>query len=647
VPAARATRPWSDVRVGGVPSGRGGDVERMFASTVTPPETFRAMAIDRDTPEFLLDATRFQTHAHIFNPLWVIKTLRKYEGAPHFLIEPLYMAVAKAGEERGSSFGRPRGAGRFELAYLAFVFSRHPDVKPWWQSAGHSIWRASGFQQRPSYALCHRRFAELEHPKIIEAMEEVAGTLIKLAVKGSDGRVGRFLHVDSTEAETHARLEHVCPEWKPCWKTKAPGSWRGGGRVSAAAGTPTVRAERHIRSADPEPEPAEVGEDTDIGDAETIERRPGRLRVKVGGCWYEVLDPTAGIRAYVTRGVLKRFWVGFYNAKAIDHFVGAPVAVRITSASTQEYYTYPDLFRSAYENTGQLPRAVVADRGYSVSYVFQHNTQLGVGSVMPWRAGKNRLTRDLEDCDTHDRHGVVRCKHCGAPTRFVSFTRTAGEKRDGSKRGPRLYAQCLTPVTPGCEARQSIGCDQSWRMLLPLWRDSPTYLALRHSHDRYERVHHHWRVRWRSGSDDHSLRPKRRGRDNQQLRANAALMIEWLMICWREHWLPDSRPLGKPDHERIKTDAGSDRVESLNVLRSDLGLDRPFGTKAKALKIGELKPVAKPAAEREEDPTEPEAPVPVGAERLLDDLDEAQPAVDPLENAAGDAAEVLLDDLPF
>ena len=68
-------------------------------------------------------------------------------------------------------------------------------------------------------------------------------------------------------------------------------------------------------------------------------------------------------------------------------------------------------------------------------------------------------------------------------------------------------------------------------MLLPLWRTDPDYLALRNSHDRYERVHHHWRVRWRSGADDHSLRPKRRGRDCQQLRASAALLIEWLMIC--------------------------------------------------------------------------------------------------------------------
>jgi hypothetical protein len=317
--------------------------------------------------------------------------------------------------------------------------------------------------------------------------------------------------------------------------------------------------------------------------------------------------------------------------------VGAPLAVRITSASTQEFITYPELFRAAFENTRALPKAVVADRGYSISYVFEHNTRLGVGSVMPWRATNQRTERAAEDCDEHDRHGIPRCRHCGAPTRFVSFTRTAG-----GNRGPRLYVQCLLPVTDGCKTRQSIGCNTNWRMLLPLWRDTPTYLALRHSHDRYERVHHHWRVRWRSGADDHSLRPKRRGLDCQQLRANAALLIEWLMICSREGWMPDNRRPGKPDPDRIIIDDGAAHVESLRELRRDLGLDRPYGSKAKALKLGDDKPLAKSYAESEEDPVEPEEP-PVVLPDLPGDED-----TEPLEAQPGrDAAEVTVDELPF
>ncbi len=631
--------PWARVDAVRAPEDLSGGsasvIEHVFAAQITVPETVRTLALDRHAPESLQDATHFKTHAHVFNGLWVIKTLRRYEKPPYSLLDPLYDAVASAAKEAGSGFGRRRGAGRFELAYLAFVFSRHPDVRPWWQQAGHSIWRAAGFKERPSYSLCQLRFAELEHPDVSAGMEQVAGRFIELAVKGSKGRVGRFLHVDSTEAETHARLEHVCPPASSCHSRVT--DWRASSRISAAATTPIVRAERHLAAESPEPDLAALRPDTEIGDAERIERKDGRLLVKVGGCWYAVLDATAGVRAYIRGTKVKRFWVGFYNAKAIDHFTGAPVAVRITSASTQEFMTYPALFAAAVQNTGQLPRAVVADRGYSVSPVFEHNTRLGVGSVMPWRAAGNRQEREMEDCDTHDRHGIVRCKHCGAPTRHISFTRTAG-----GKRGPRLYVQCLTPTTPDCERRQSIGCNVSWRMLLPLWRDSPVYLALRHSHDRYERVHHHWRVRWRSGADDHALRPKRRGLDNQQLRANAALLIEWLMICWREQWMPDSRPLGTPDPDRILVDDGTTYATSLHAFRSELGLDQPYGTNAVALGVGHQQPIGLSTTAAGEDPTEPEE-APVVPPLLPGELE------DPLENQPGrDAAEVLLDDeLPF
>jgi hypothetical protein len=124
------------------------------------------LARKRHKPEFLEGATRFKSHAHIFNGLWVIETLRRYEGEPHRLPDPLYEAVDQVAHEKANGFGRRRNGGRFELAYLAFVFSRHPDVRPWWQTAGHSIWRASGFKERPSYQLCHVRFAELEHPLV-------------------------------------------------------------------------------------------------------------------------------------------------------------------------------------------------------------------------------------------------------------------------------------------------------------------------------------------------------------------------------------------------------------------------------------------------------------------------------------------------
>jgi hypothetical protein len=52
-------------------------------------------------------------------------------------------------------------------------------------------------------------------------------------------------------------------------------------------------------------------------------------------------------------------------------------------------------------------------------------------------------------------------------------------------------------------------------------------------------VHHHWRVRYAVGADDHMHRPNRKGLPCQQLRANAALLIKWMMIFWREGWIPN------------------------------------------------------------------------------------------------------------
>jgi hypothetical protein len=55
-------------------------------------------------------------------------------------------------------------------------------------------------------------------------------------------------------------------------------------------------------------------------------------------------------------------------------------------------------------------------------------------------------------------------------------------------------------------------------------------------------------------------------------------------------------------------DHGAAYVEAPCDLRRDLGLDRPYGSKAMALELGEGKPLAKSHAESEEDAVEPKEP---------------------------------------
>jgi hypothetical protein len=53
------------------------------------------------------------------------------------------------------------------------------------------------------------------------------------------------------------------------------------------------------------------------------------------------------------------------------------------------------------------------------------------------------------DCDTHDRHGVPRCKHCGSDTAFVRFLEAPT---------PRIWFRCLKSKTPACGGEQTISC---------------------------------------------------------------------------------------------------------------------------------------------------------------------------------------------
>jgi len=270
--------------------------------------------------------------------------------------------------------------------------------------------------------------------------------------------------------------------------------------------------------------------------------------------------------------------VGFYNQKAIDHYTGAPIAVKVDSASEAEWNIYEDLFITATNNLGEMPRAIVGDRGFSIPKVFKRNTEQGVASVFPYRKVGTRKRPD-EDNEIHDRHGIPRCKHCGGPTRFVRFSK-ANPK-------PRLWYRCTLGTTGGCKKDQTVYCERNWKMLLPLWRTDDVYMALRNAHQRYERVHHHWRTRYRVGADDNALRPKRRGAACQQLRANAALVVEWLRIMARQGWLGSAR---RRDCEHTIAPAG--RAYNLATTRRVLQLDQPYGQAAVTLGLGPERPPA-------------------------------------------------------
>lgn len=164
------------------------------------------------------------------------------------------------------------------------------------------------------------------------------------------------------------------------------------------------------------------------------------------------------------------------------------------------------------------------------------------------------------DCDQYDRHGVPRCKHCGHEGKFVSFTLTPK---------PRLIYSCAVQCTASKGKRMSIYCEEKWRFLVPLWRNEEAYLALRRAGKAYEGAHRYWRDRYKVGGTDFYTRPKRIGKDWQQLRASAALLAEWLKICFREGWFGSARRNTNQPYTRNAKNA----LNSFLNYRFFLGLD--------------------------------------------------------------------------
>ena len=403
--------------------------------------------------------------------------------------------------------------GHWAIAYLLFMTGREPALRRWHRRTDASIWRRCGFADKPLYDTVHHHFALLEDES--DAFRMVAANLIAKAVEGSNGMVGRDIHIDGTEAETHARLYHDCRPGETC--SRASGHRHPSSSPSAKAPTPTAQQLRQELAEDVPGQRPPI----DIQDV----RPGGRIQLS-SGCWYRTADATAGVRAYArTRGI--QFWHGFNNMKAIDHYTGAVIATETVNASVNESDAYPNLLNSVIEHSGKVPRAVVGDRGFSLNSVYELNTSMGIASVFPWRKHAPGQDRDTVGTDEYDQHGIPLCQHCGAPGAFQSFAASPQ---------PRLWFTCTA-----CQKRGSVVCSKGWRFLVPLWRTSEAYLSLRRGHQTTEKAHWRWRDQWLVAPDGPSNRPRRRGIGCQTLRAHGAMLIEWLLVCYREGWLGGRR----------------------------------------------------------------------------------------------------------
>ena len=517
-------------------------------------------------PFQLAGATAFSQTPEVLDPVWMVKTFRATKWASKPIEDEL---VVERKTINPGGWGKRRQPGSWPAMALAFAVSDSVDLQPWLAASSTELWRAAGFAGKPVYHTVRKRFLELEDH--VDCFLPAVAALVQHA-RRHDPSVGQHVHVDGTEAETHAALVHDCPAHLDCMK---PAGGRGR-RRSGEAMRPTreitdrFRSDRHAAVEKADDEAPEL----DMGDVDEVDVAGNVARFKINDHWYRSLDATAGIRAYTGPRGATRFWHGFYNQKAVDHYTGAALAVVVESSSRQEYDIYPELYQQLEQTLGGRPETIIADKGFSVKRVFQHNAERRVATIITHkRTGGDRLRHDHE---THDRHGVTRCKHCGGPTNFVRFNENPR---------PRVWFDCAVALTPACKKTQSLSCSKDWKLLLPLWRTNPLYHELKHSHGHYEHTHNNWRSRYRFAADDLGIRPKRRGAGWQRLRAACGLIAEWLRICHRQGWLGSARTNRKHKIERPADwqKSGEEAAAGLAEFRAEIGLTAPYGTVAHAL----------------------------------------------------------------
>lgn len=400
--------------------------------------------------------------------------------------------------------GRRRQRGHWELIAVAFVVSDYVDIQPWHDDSTDDLWRACGFDAKPHYRTAWRRLRELA--EVADEFLIAAGKLIRRA-RTQDPRVMAHVHFDNTEDETHAALVHDCdPRTCPRrGRGHAAGRGRSGTALRPARqNTKTFREDRQKLNT-LAPETAEQERGTHEPARVELVERGGRTvkRVKIGDCWYRTLDTDAGIRAYMGPRGAKRFWHGYYSGKAVCHFTGGVIPI-VESASVQEHNIFDRHFDLVTELVGAPPETAIGDKGLSIESAFRKCTTNGTAPVFPWRSTPGGVRHDY---DTHDRHGIPRCKHCGAPTTFVRFS-PGDRNRPADERRPRLWFNYMSGASPACAKTQSIACSTDYRLLVPLWRTEKLYHELRASHGTYESAHDWWRDRYKVAADDLGLRPK-------------------------------------------------------------------------------------------------------------------------------------------
>ena len=460
-----------------------------------------------------------------------------------------------------AAVGARASAAHYCLAYLVMIMLGVTEVSNFVHRHDfEEIWTESGFAQVPDYSTVWLYFALLENHK--NAFQEVAEWLIGRASQ-HDRRIGQFVWVDATKWQTNSRLEHCCQNHEAC-EALSKRNWeehkiRPPARKPKRMPEERLQRQHEIESQREEIEAAVIPEElrfermefdseTDVAPEDDVEMAPvapvgydsDYQYFEINGHRYRTRDKTAGLRRFTRRSGRIEYWLGGYALAAVDMYTKQIIAIVCFPADEQEYDHYPELMRRVRRALGRYPLAVSADAFSSTGPFFRWNTMRGIATVVPFKAAGGREREDYRT-DLCDEHGIPRCQHCGgegdqdSPGLGLYFDRNSDA---------RIRFRCKTPQPgePGCLRNQSIACSENWRLLIPLSRKTELYYALRKRHLFFEGTFRHWRQLYGGQGKETMSRLARRGVQAQELRAQAALMMQWFRISLRHGWL--ARPDG-------------------------------------------------------------------------------------------------------
>jgi Transposase DDE domain len=477
--------------------------------------------------------------------------------------------------------GRPRLAGDWPAAYLAYVLSGCRALQPWYnQGSSSGLWEICGFDSRPSYQIVHLRFTELEEQWT--AFAAATQDLIRHA-KAAEPRIGEIVFVDATGWKSPAVLEHACSDEEACA--------RAGGKPAAQLRSDSVEEIREFHwdeaKTDPDQDP-DPGSRT-RGELVHVRRPNGAVvpyrRFTIKGHAYRSLDTSSGLRRYAGA----KTWFGGYYLAAADIFTGLPLAAQVFAADVQEWDGYPALARDLLAALDEPPYVVSVDKGFATRPFYEFNSRRGIAVVGPWRKHRNRS--ELRDwrTDRFDEHGIPRCQSCGgegdqdAPGMGLFFD---------EKDEPRIRFRCVAPFRPECKRTQSIPCSEEWLMLVPLSRKTGLYHDVRYTRPNLENTFRHGRDRFAIAGKDLTGQLARPGVPPQRLRAWAGLLLDWFRLNLRQGWLEPidlvvepneaepERLSGLPDRssgELTPVGVGAERLGELLRERDEARLELPYG----------------------------------------------------------------------